>query len=984
MRVKIICCFFLLIFAADIFADATRIISYQGKLTSPAGVGINGIYNMTFRFYDAPVGGTLLDSYVATGVNVNRGLFTCEIPLTLSRTEALGPLWMEIVVGTTVLTPRQRVNTEVVAMASVYADSATGVSWSGIWGMPPGFADGVDDLGFQRIRADGSPWLTDSATLVAGTNITLTQAGDSITISATGAGGGSLQDAYNIGDTIILSRNRAVVIRDTISTDDISALKVYGNDPDDAALYATNTGTGPAIFCSGHLQMSGTSTVRIFSAADINFRLDNGGGVGTTNNFRIRNDADAIVFDVNELGLMQVPAGDFDSINLGGVWRSTWPADGGGSLWTDHATNPYIYANNNEYVRVYDSDENMTIYAENNLAIGINQSVIYGRSSAANSSASSWAEGNANSSVKGWHNGGNFTASVIGYYTAYGEPSAAVLGSYYEGTDELGALGYNDGTYYIGVYGRQGENGNYAGYFDGNFHLTPQTTPTGIQGDIYANSTDHKLYFHNGISWVDLTNNGLNGSGTLNYIPLWTPDGNTIGNSRLRQDANQVLLLASGSGTMQSNLLVYCDQTSDKNAIFGGNLYGSSTAGTAWSHNNFGAGVYGLNEQNAAYHAGVVGSNYGDYGDHTAGVVGSNWTGTVYGALFYSLSDYQYGGYFKGGDYGIHSTATSATGLSCGLGSSASYTGSLNPSYTYGGYFVSNSTTQDQYGIYVNAQHTDTIGFNYGARIYATLVYGNSNTLYGTYSYAGRGGSNGSNYGVYGGAGTGTNVYGVYGHGTGGSSTYGVYFSGGLGGSGTKSAIVRTEDGPKAVYCQESPENWFEDFGSAVIRDGKCHVDIAADFLQTVTINDQYPMKLFIQLENTSYQYKLTKTHTGFDIEIIGEAPSELAFDYRVAAKRKGYEDIRLLDAPGAWSDHNLYPDIQDVPQEYRLDWIEIMPVELWDTEWFKYLTQEQVEKWNPEKRLRELEERRNHTAQEKFQAPVQDRPATSDSPNTK
>ena len=64
----------------------------------------------------------------------------------------------------------------------------------------------------------------------------------------------------------------------------------------------------------------------------------------------------------------------------------------------------------------------------------------------------------------------------------------------------------------------------------------------------------------------------------------------------------------------------------------------------------------------------------------------------------------------------------------------------------------------------------------------------------------------------------GNTAFGVYGSASGGSTNYGVYYSGGLGGSGSKSAIVRTEEGPMAVYCQESPENWFEDFGSGQIR----------------------------------------------------------------------------------------------------------------------------------------------------------------------
>lgn len=43
--------------------------------------------------------------------------------------------------------------------------------------------------GFQQLRANGSPWLTDSVTFVEGTNITLSQIGDSITISAIGGAG---------------------------------------------------------------------------------------------------------------------------------------------------------------------------------------------------------------------------------------------------------------------------------------------------------------------------------------------------------------------------------------------------------------------------------------------------------------------------------------------------------------------------------------------------------------------------------------------------------------------------------------------------------------------------------------------------------------------------------------------------------------------------------------------------------------------------
>jgi hypothetical protein len=34
---------------------------------------------------------------------------------------------------------------------------------------------------------------------------------------------------------------------------------------------------------------------------------------------------------------------------------------------------------------------------------------------------------------------------------------------------------------------------------------SPPTTPPPLEGEIYANGTDHKLYYYNGTTWIDLT-----------------------------------------------------------------------------------------------------------------------------------------------------------------------------------------------------------------------------------------------------------------------------------------------------------------------------------------------------------------------------------------------------------------------------------------------------------------------------------------------
>lgn len=58
---------------------------------------------------------------------------------------------------------------------------------------------------------------------------------------------------------------------------------------------------------------------------------------------------------------------------------------------------------------------------------------------------------------------------------------------------------------------------------------------------------------------------GLSGSGTLNYIPKWTPDGFTLGNSQIFDDGTNVGI---GTATPNAKLVVYSSATNY--ATFGG------------------------------------------------------------------------------------------------------------------------------------------------------------------------------------------------------------------------------------------------------------------------------------------------------------------------------------------------------------------------------------------------------------------------------
>jgi hypothetical protein len=164
-------------------------------------------------------------------------------------------------------------------------------------------------------------------------------------------------------------------------------------------------------------------------------------------------------------------------------------------------------------------------------------------------------------------------------------------------------------------------------------------------------------------------------------------------------------------------------------------------------------------------------------------------------------------------------------------------------------------------------------------------------------------------YGVKG-EGYGSGGIGVYGHTYGGHC--GVYYSGGLDGTGQKSCIVRTSQGPMAMYCQESPEVWFEDFGEGQLIYGKAHVELDSLFLETVTIDENHPMKVFTTLNDECNGVYVSRGRTGFDVIELDYGRSNARFTYRVVAKRKGFEDERLEERKIALSDPYLYPELME------------------------------------------------------------------------
>ena len=133
-----------------------------------------------------------------------------------------------------------------------------------------------------------------------------------------------------------------------------------------------------------------------------------------------------------------------------------------------------------------------------------------------------------------------------------------------------------------------------------------------------------------------------------------------------------------------------------------------------------------------------------------------------------------------------------------------------------------------------------------------------------------------------------------------------------INGNGAKNAIVSTRSfGQRLVYTMESPEVWFEDVGSGRLQGGVARIELDPVFQETVTVNKQHPMKVFVTLTGDCRGVFVEKGADHFIVRELGGGKSNASFDYRVMAKRVGFEDTRLetyVEEPEVDSDAFLTP----------------------------------------------------------------------------
>lgn len=387
---------------------------------------------------------------------------------------------------------------------------------------------------------------------------------------------------------------------------------------------------------------------------------------------------------------------------------------------------------------------------------------------------------------------------------------------------------------------------------------------------------------------------GLAGSGTVDYVARFTPNGTTLGNSLIRDNGTGIGINTAPTATELVSLLT-----------------GSANSGLRASNVNVTAGSYGIRGgfDGAAYqNSGFLGFN----GNITVGPQ------TVPNAAVYAQAA-------SGASGGLVATTGGSNTSASVIGLSSVWHGVIG----WTNYAGASSAGIGVLGNGAGASDLSAgvAGFYTGTTTGAAAVYGYNNNASGFNNIGVEGSYIPAGYGI-GVAGIGYNGgypasfadIGIYGA-VGNNSNYAIYGNGNFAiTNGTKSASVGTSKGNQLLYCMESPEVWFEDFGQARLVNGEAIVPLDPLFLETVFIDESHPMIITVTPHGNCNGLYVEPGTQSFRVRELNGGHSEVVFSWRVSCKRLHYQDHRFgADlAQGEGDTRSRYSYVQPRPIDYK------------------------------------------------------------------
>lgn len=112
-------------------------------------------------------------------------------------------------------------------------------------------------------------------------------------------------------------------------------------------------------------------------------------------------------------------------------------------------------------------------------------------------------------------------------------------------------------------------------------------------------------------------------------------------------------------------------------------------------------------------------------------------------------------------------------------------------------------------------------------------------------------------------------------------------------GNGSNSTLVLDEKRqPRVLFSPEAPEILFQDFGVAKLENGKATIKLDPLMSRSIHVDEQHPLKVFIQLEGDCNGVFVTnKSSEGFTVKELNNGNSNVSFSWQIVASRADDKD---------------------------------------------------------------------------------------------
>jgi hypothetical protein len=365
------------------------------------------------------------------------------------------------------------------------------------------------------------------------------------------------------------------------------------------------------------------------------------------------------------------------------------------------------------------------------------------------------------------------------------------------------------------------------------------------------------------------------GTGTITGVTAGADltGGGTSGNVTLNLDTTKVPQL-SGNNTFTNNNAVSVNSSNPGLTLANTNGDGLDVSGGVGGNGIYvsGAGGYGV-YVNSSGNNGVVG--FGDFD-------GGYFHGISAGTYSENDTDSNFSVAAYGNEYGSTKETFGVWGYSAsniGVGTYGVAPHRSNEGTIYGG--------SGAWGVWGDTNSNSALGAGVlatGDDNYGLVVVNNSNSGWPT-SWFENDETTDPTY----------LVFTTYGGGFHGNQCV-IDVSGDLSCTGSITPVVPVGGSRKvALNTISSPEHWFEDAGSGQLSNGEALVNIEAVFGETVNTGMEYHVFLTPNGDCKGL-YVAQKSPGSFVVRELGGGTSSVAFDYRIMAKRKGFEQLRLVD----------------------------------------------------------------------------------------